>query len=56
MAAVVVTMMTIGVIIQRAVDARGIPGWEKVDLLARALIDLNGLSISNEEARNIQAL
>ena len=27
-----------------------------MDLLARVLIDLRGLSISNEEARNIQAL
>ena len=39
-----------------AVDARGIPGWDKVDALARALISLNGLSVSNEEARNIKAL
>jgi len=34
----------------------GIPDWEKVNALARALINLNGLSVSNEEARNIQAL
>lgn len=27
-----------------------------MDALARALIDLNGLSVGNEEARNIQAL
>ena len=34
----------------------GIPGWEKVDKLAQALVQLSGLSVSNEEARNIQLL
>ena len=39
-----------------AVDSLGIPGWEKVDKLAQALVQLSGLSISNKEARNIQLL
>ena len=39
-----------------ALDAQGLPGWDKVDALARALIDLCGLSVSNEEARIIQEL
>jgi len=34
----------------------GIPGWEKVDRLAQALVKLSGLSVSNEQARNIQLL
>ena len=39
-----------------ALDSLGIPGWDKVDQLARALVDLRGLSASNEQARNIQRL
>ena len=39
-----------------ALDSLGIPGWDKVDQLARALVDLHGLSVSNEQARNIQML
>ncbi len=36
-----------------AVDSRGIPGWEKVDELARALVNLQGLY---SQARRIQEL
>ena len=39
-----------------AVDAHGIPGWDKVDALARALLSCSGLSVTNEEARNIKKL
>ena len=40
-----------------AVDSLGIPGWGKVDALARALINLDGLSISHlDEAHHIQEL
>lgn len=39
-----------------AVDLLGIPGWDKVDVLARALVDLKGLSVTNDQARNIQQL
>ena len=39
-----------------AVDAQGIPGWDKVDTLVRALNELRGHSISNEEPRNIWEL
>ena len=39
-----------------AVDSRGIPGWKKVDRLARALIDLKGFCITNQQARVIQEL
>ena len=34
----------------------GIPGWDKVDRLSRALIALSGLSLTNDQARNIQLL
>ena len=37
-------------------DSRGIPGWEKVAQLARSLLDLDGLSLSNGEAQKIKAL
>ena len=39
-----------------ALDSLGIPGWDKVDQLPRALVDLQGLSVSNDQARNIQRL
>ena len=45
-------MTTVGVKTQRQL----IPGWEKVDALARALIQLDRLSVNNEEARNINTL
>ena len=37
-------------------DTRGIPGWNKVDLLARALIDQSECSITNKEATRILKL
>jgi len=43
-------------IINDAVDFRGIGGWEKVDKLARALIDLSGLAVTNSQAREITEL
>ena len=39
-----------------AVHAKGIPGWDRVDALARALLDLTGLYVTNAEAQNIQQL
>lgn len=37
-------------------DSRGISGWDKVDKLARALVKLRGLSVSNTQASLIQQL
>lgn len=34
----------------------GILGWERVDRLAIALLDLSGLCVTNSEAREIQHL
>ena len=34
-------------------DSRGIPGWDKVDKLAKRLIDLSGLSVSPTEVKKI---
>ena len=39
-----------------AVDSQGIPGWEKVDRLARALLCLSGLCVTNTQAAEIQQL
>ena len=39
-----------------AVDSQGIPGGEKVDLLARALLHLSGLCVTNTQAAEIQQL
>ena len=39
-----------------ALDARGVPGWDKVDRLAKALINIQGLSISNAQAKHIKEL
>ena len=36
-----------------AVDYRGIPGWGKVDALARVLLRLTGLCMSSSEAEHI---
>ena len=36
--------------------SRGIPGWDKVEQLARVLLSLKGLSISKEQARNVSSL
>ena len=38
---------------KESVDAKGIPGWDKVDVLANALISLCGLSVSNVDAKRI---
>lgn len=39
-----------------AFDARGIPGWDKVDSLAEALIAIEGLSVTTSQATTIKAL
>ena len=39
-----------------AVDFQGTPGWEKVDRLARALLRLRGLCVTNLKAAEIQQL
>ena len=39
-----------------SVDSRGIPGWDRVDRLARALLSLSGLSVTNTQASQIQHL
>ena len=35
-------------------DTSGIPGWDKVDALARALTDLEGQAVMNTQAKDIQ--
>lgn len=40
----------------QAVDSHGITGWDKVDRLARALLSLSGLSVTNAQAAEIQKL
>lgn len=37
-------------------DCRGIPGWDKVDKLAKALVKLRGLCVTNSQAKEIQQL
>lgn len=37
-------------------DAKGIPDWDRVDQLARALLALKGLSVTNEQARDSEAV
>ena len=39
-----------------AIDHRGIPGWEKVDRLARALLSLKGLCVTNTQAEELKTL
>ena len=34
-------------------DISGIPGWDKVDALARALIDLQSQAVMNTQAKDI---
>ena len=34
-----------------ALDASGIPGWDRVDALAEALVSLDGLSVNNTQAK-----
>ena len=36
-----------------AVDSRGVPGWNHVDKLAIALVELHGLCMSGSEAEEI---
>ena len=37
-------------------DAWGIPGWDKVDSLAQALINLKGISVTTAQAITIKRL
>ncbi len=37
-------------------DSRGNPGWDRVDHLARALLNLSGLSVTNLQAKEIKML
>ena len=39
-----------------AIDHRGIPGWEKVDRLAKALLSLKGLCVTNTQAEELKTL
>lgn len=41
---------------EEADDSRGIPGWERVDKLARTLVELHGLSVMHSQAAEIQEL
>ncbi len=38
------------------VDSLGIPGWDKVDRLATALLDLRGMCVSASQAEQIKRL
>lgn len=38
------------------VDSLGIPGWDKVDRLVTALLDLKGMSVSASQAETIKKL
>ena len=42
--------------VDEAVDSQGIPGWERVDRLARALLRPCGLCVTNTQAAEIQQL
>ena len=37
-------------------DSKGIPGWDKVDRLARALMKVKGISLSDEQTKTIGTL
>ena len=39
-----------------SIDSRGIPGWDRVDKLARALVKLRGLCVTNTQAAEIKQL
>lgn len=39
-----------------ALNYRGIGGWEKVDRLARALVNLKGLCVTNAQAEELKML
>uniref|UniRef100_UPI00358E8398 uncharacterized protein n=1 Tax=Myxine glutinosa TaxID=7769 RepID=UPI00358E8398 len=41
---------------EESVDAKGIPGWDKVDKLAQALVELSGLCVTNAQAKIIKSL
>jgi hypothetical protein len=41
---------------EEALDFRGISGWDKVDRLARTLIDIKGLSVTNTGKRDQRTL
>ena len=38
------------------VDPKGIPGWDKVGQLARALLALDGLGLTKAQAREVKRL
>ena len=40
----------------QAADSHGITGWDKVDCLARALLSLTVLSVTNAQAAEIRKL
>ena len=42
--------------IDAAADYAGIPGWEKVDAIAEALLQLQGLSVTPSQSDNIKTL
>lgn len=37
-------------------DVSGIPGWDRVDELAKALIELDGLAVTTSQAQDIEDL
>lgn len=39
-----------------AVDAKGLPGWDRVDKMAEALIALEGLFVTNAQAEVVKEL
>ena len=41
---------------EEAVDARAIPGWDRVDALAKALLELEGLAVTSSQAQQIEHL
>ena len=41
---------------EEVLDSRGIPGWDRVEKLARALIDLAGLAVTITQAALIKSL
>ena len=41
---------------QEAVDSKGLPGWDRVDKLAEALINMEGLFVTNAKAEQVKRL
>ena len=39
-----------------AADAMGVPGLDKVEALARALVELEGISVTNSQAEKLKSL